>query len=90
MNVPSITWQGESIDDVEILRELPVSLVNLLREINGFILHQGALHVRGASLARSGVRFAASGGVKKHFMTFMDSCAARTYRSLRTNLVTSF
>lgn len=50
MNIPNITWQGESIDDVEILSELPADLMQLLTDKNGFILHCGALHVRGASL----------------------------------------
>jgi hypothetical protein len=50
MNIPDITWQGESIDDVELLRELPSNLVRVLGDTNGFILHEGALHVRGASL----------------------------------------
>ena len=48
MNISGITWRGESIDDVEILRELPPSLVRILSDTNGFILHDGALHVRGA------------------------------------------
>ena len=50
MNIPGITWQGESIDDVEILRELPSDLARILSETNGFIVHDGALHVRGACL----------------------------------------
>lgn len=50
MNITGITWKGESIDDVEILREIPSELLHLLSEINGFILHEGALHVRGATL----------------------------------------
>ena len=50
MNISGITWRGESIDDVELLRELPPSLVRILSDTNGFILHEGALHVRGASL----------------------------------------
>jgi hypothetical protein len=50
MKIPGITWQGESIDDIEILPELPTELVHLLNEKNGFILHGGALHIRGASL----------------------------------------
>lgn len=49
MNISGITWQGESVDDVEILRELPADLVRILSDTNGFILHDGALHVRGAS-----------------------------------------
>ena len=51
MKIPSVTWQGESIDDIDILRELPRGLTDLLGEINGFILHGGAIHVRGASLS---------------------------------------
>ena len=51
MNITGITWQGESIEDVEILRELPAGLVRVLSDINGFILHDGAVHVRGASLS---------------------------------------
>jgi hypothetical protein len=51
MNTSGITWQGESIDDVEILRELPAELVRILSDTNGFVLREGALHVRGASLS---------------------------------------
>ena len=50
MKIPGITWRGESIDDMEILRDLPPGLVRILSDTNGFILHDGALHVRGASL----------------------------------------
>ena len=50
MRIAGITWKGNSIEDVEILRELPSDLVHLLTEANGFILHEGALHVRGACL----------------------------------------
>jgi hypothetical protein len=50
MNISGITWHGESIDDVEILRELPPELVRLLGDLNGFIIGNGTLHVRGASL----------------------------------------
>jgi hypothetical protein len=50
MNIPGITWQGESIEDVEILRALPADLVRLLSHRNGFIVHDGAVHVRGACL----------------------------------------
>ncbi|GEP43416.1 SMI1/KNR4 family protein [Brevifollis gellanilyticus] len=45
-----MTWQGDVINDVELLGELPSSLVRVLREVNGFILHGGALHIRGASM----------------------------------------
>jgi len=50
MEIPGITWKGESIEDVEILAELPADLVRVLSDTNGFILHEGAVHVRGASL----------------------------------------
>jgi hypothetical protein len=49
MSISDMTWRGESIDDVEILEELPPGLVRVLVDANGFILHEGALHVRGAS-----------------------------------------
>lgn len=48
--IPSITWKGESIDDVEILSKLPSELTTLLSEVDGFILHRGAVHFRGACL----------------------------------------
>jgi len=51
MSFSDITWRGESSDDIEILAGLPQELVALLTEVNGFILHSGALHVRGASLS---------------------------------------
>jgi len=50
MNISGITWRGDSVDDVEILHALPPSLVRILSDTNGFILHDGALHVRGACL----------------------------------------
>jgi len=50
MHISGITWRGESIEDIELLRELPSNLVRILSDTNGFILHEGALHVRGASL----------------------------------------
>lgn len=50
MKISGVTWRGESIDDIELLRELPPDLVRVIEDTNGFILHEGALHVRGASL----------------------------------------
>src|SRR5206468_12217163 len=50
MDIPGITWKGDSIEDIEILRELPADLVRVLSDTNGFILHEGAVHVRGACL----------------------------------------
>jgi hypothetical protein len=49
MNISGITWRGDQIDDPEILRPLPADLTSILFQTNGFILHHGALHVRGAS-----------------------------------------
>src|SRR4051794_4080141 len=51
MSISGITWRGESPDDIEMLAGLPQELVALLAEVNGFILHSGVLHVRGASLS---------------------------------------
>src|SRR5262245_39839314 len=51
MSISGITWRGESPDDIEILRELPQALSVLLADMNGCVLHSGALHIRGASLA---------------------------------------
>ena len=45
-----VTWHGPEITDEEILAELPVGLFEVVREWNGFVLHGGALHVRGACL----------------------------------------
>ena len=39
MDIRGITWKGESIDDVEIPRELPADLVRVLGDTNGFILY---------------------------------------------------
>src|SRR5215208_1136534 len=48
MDIPGITWKHESIEDVEMLPELPADLVRVLQDTNGFILYGGAVHVRGA------------------------------------------
>ncbi len=45
-----ITWKGPSIDDPGLLDDLPPELAQILGRVNGFILHGGALHVRGAVL----------------------------------------
>jgi hypothetical protein len=50
MDFQGITWRGPSLDDVELLRELPEGLTSVLASVNGFILVNGALHVRGATL----------------------------------------
>jgi hypothetical protein len=41
------TWSGPVADDPELAAELPDALGALLSQHNGFILHGGALHVRG-------------------------------------------
>ena len=43
-----ITWRGSPIDDEDILAAIPVGLFEVLREMNGFVLGNGVLHVRGA------------------------------------------
>jgi hypothetical protein len=42
------SYVGPPIDDPALLDELPVALRSLLTRTNGFVAHQGALHVRGA------------------------------------------
>jgi hypothetical protein len=54
MDVAGTTWKGESIQDVEILRELPAGLVRVLSDTNGFILHGGAVPWEKASSRRPG------------------------------------
>jgi len=51
VKLDGVTWKGPKIDDKEILHEVPEALRELLNWANGFVLHGGALHVRGASLA---------------------------------------
>jgi hypothetical protein len=46
-----ITFSGPPIDDAELLGRCPPNLAEALRRVNGFILHGGGLHVRGACLA---------------------------------------
>jgi len=50
MDISGITWKGDSIEDVEILGELPKDLLRILSDNNGFVLYEGALHVRGVCL----------------------------------------
>jgi hypothetical protein len=44
----NITYQGEPIDDFDILDSLPPALASLLQQINGFIQFNGGFHLRGA------------------------------------------
>jgi hypothetical protein len=48
MTLDGVTWEGPPADDADLLALLPRELASLLGQINGFILHGGALHVRGA------------------------------------------
>ncbi len=48
MRLEGITFQGPVLDDEGVFAVLPASLQVLLKQINGFILYGGALHVRGA------------------------------------------
>jgi hypothetical protein len=48
MSLEGVTWLGPAVDDTTLLDELPVDLADLLRRANGFVLRDGALHVRGA------------------------------------------
>lgn len=50
MKVCGITWHGGEPDDWGLLDGLPSCLAGILKATNGFILHGGALHVRGAVL----------------------------------------
>jgi len=72
MDIPGITWKGESIEDVEILRELPADLVRVLSDTNGFILHEGAVHVRGACLTPEWHSLRAAWRGPKAFHTLYD------------------
>src|SRR5687768_17780187 len=51
VKLDGLTWTGPKIDDQDLLRELPEALRELLTWQNGFVLHGGALHVRGACTA---------------------------------------
>jgi len=43
MEVSGITWKGQSIEDIEMLREFPADVVRVLSDTNGFILRRGAV-----------------------------------------------
>src|SRR5215213_6037814 len=46
-----ITFKGSEISDPEILDRVPEDYRRLLNQINGFIMFDGGLHVRGAVLS---------------------------------------
>lgn len=49
MELDGITWQGSPPAEEPELSALPSPLAGLLRQLNGFVLRGGALHVRGTS-----------------------------------------
>jgi hypothetical protein len=53
MAATDYSYIGPPVDDSYILAELPVPLMRVLLERNGFIAYDGGLHVRGACLAPS-------------------------------------
>ncbi|HJT77983.1 MAG TPA: hypothetical protein VJ739_12340, partial [Gemmataceae bacterium] len=48
MELQQVSFTGPRLDDEGSLDRLPPDLAGLLRQINGFILFHGGLHVRGA------------------------------------------
>jgi hypothetical protein len=48
MKLAGITYEGRKITDEGILNDLPADYRSMLKQINGFILYGGGLHVRGA------------------------------------------
>lgn len=50
LDLRDVTWNGPEITDPKILRDLPEDHFQFLRQLNGFVLSGGALHVRGAVL----------------------------------------
>ena len=49
MELDHITFRGPEIDDPDVLERCPEHLVELLKQINGFIQFGGGFHLRGAS-----------------------------------------
>ena len=47
MNPSNRTWEGGDSDDKELLDELPAELRAVIANLNGFIVHHGAIHFRG-------------------------------------------
>ncbi|HMD53792.1 MAG TPA: hypothetical protein VKJ65_04500 [Phycisphaerae bacterium] len=48
LNLKYVSFRGPPISDSEILTRLPQDLQQLLAEVNGFIMFDGGLHIRGA------------------------------------------
>ena len=53
MEMEHVTFVGPAIDDVDLLRKLPLNLAGLLEQLNGFIQFHGGFHMRGACLGLS-------------------------------------
>ena len=50
-DIGHVTATGAPIDDTDILSAIPEQLSSLLQVANGFVLHHGGLHVRGAVIS---------------------------------------
>lgn len=50
LNLKHVNFQGPPVDDVKILGQLPEDLRQVLTEMNGFVMFDGGLHIRGACL----------------------------------------
>lgn len=48
LDIENVTYTGPNQSDEDLLSRLPNSLRGLLKMLNGFILYEGGLHVRGA------------------------------------------
>lgn len=48
MNSENVSYIGPPSDDLALLDELPTDLADVLRQTNGFIASNGAIHLRGA------------------------------------------
>lgn len=51
MELHGVTWLGGATDDPQTLARLPRPLAAVIEATGGFILHGGALHLRGACRA---------------------------------------
>ena len=50
LNQEFINFRGPTLDDLEILGKLPAEMRQLLGGVNGFVMFDGGLHIRGACL----------------------------------------
>src|SRR5258705_240455 len=68
MRFSHVSFRGPPIDDGRLLAGLPENLQAVLRSVNGFILYDGGLHIRGASLGPSwhSLRAASEGNAAFH------------------------